>query len=168
LHWSGGELAKNVLFAKKGFSFQEEWRLEMISFVVMAAMSIAPEANAGIFKRRRGNAVPTCNACAAPVSPCNSCGGIPTMSASVALMPSGPALTPPSVMPLGQQNEFQPNRNSSVEARIEIPADLQDAIDKSDQKTQIADYLNNTSIPRATRLEYLQTVRQTLLVNVKD
>lgn len=140
----------------------------MISFVVMAAMSIAPEANAGIFKRRRGNAAPTCSACAAPVAPCSSCGGAILAPASVAQMPSGPAITPPTVMPPGQQNAFQPVRNSAVEERIEISADLQDAIDKSDQKAQIAEYLNNTAIPRATRLEYLETVRQTLLVNVKD
>ena len=141
----------------------------MMSFVVMAAMSIAPEANAGIFKRRRGNASPTCNACAAPVSPCNSCGGgIAAMPASITQMPTGPTITPPTVMPQGQQNAFNPDRNSPVDERIVVSADLQDAIDKSDQKTQIAEYLNNSAIPRPTRLEYLETVRQRLLVNVKD
>lgn len=141
----------------------------MISFVVMAAMSIAPEANAGIFKRRRGHAAPTCNACAAPVAPCNSCGGgMAPMPVGYTQMPAGIAITPPTVMPQGQENAFRPDRNSPVEEGIVISADLQDAIDRSEEKTQIAEYINNTAIPRPTRLEYLATVRQRLLVNTKD
>ena len=50
---------------------------------------------------------------------------------------------------------------------IEIPDNLRDAIDKSDQKRPILEYLNNSAVPREMRIQYLETVRQTLLPDAK-
>jgi len=135
----------------------------MISFVVMAAMSVAPEANAALFKRRRGRGAAGCVACGAPVAPapCNSCGGF--------VPPGGqplPTELPPSEMPRGT---VPPAAGSAtLEEGIEIPADLQAAINASEQRPQILEYLQNRAIPRQNRIEYLDTLRQTLVVNSKD
>jgi hypothetical protein len=50
---------------------------------------------------------------------------------------------------------------------IEIADNLRDAIDKSAQKRQIMEYLNNSAVPREKRIQYLETVRQTMLPNSK-
>jgi hypothetical protein len=46
---------------------------------------------------------------------------------------------------------------------VAIPADLKTAIDASEQKQQIYDYLNNQSVPLEQRQQFLNTVRQQLL-----
>jgi hypothetical protein len=145
----------------------------MISFVVAAALSIAPEANAGIFNRRRGRAASGCVACA-PVSPapCNSCGSqvpAPCSSCGSQVTYGGPlpSQAPPVEMPKGS-NLFDPARNPVQQERIEIPPDLQTAINASDQRSEIVEHLQNSSIPRQDRLNYLENVRQRLLVNTKD
>jgi len=151
----------------------------MISFVLMAAMSIAPEADANIFKRR---APAACNNCAAP-APCNGCaapacepcsGAAPAAPGAAAPVEGEKAVAPPAAMPKGDKAVPAPApmpekkvEEKKAEAPIQIPANLQDAINKSDQKTQIMDYLNNTAVPREKRIEYLETVRQTLLPDSK-
>lgn len=152
----------------------------MISLVLMAAMSTTPEMNANLnlFKRRHHAPAAECSSCDAPAAPCGGCGdAAPTTPADPAnptppaAMPKGDTTTAPKAdtpktdAPKGDKTEVAPAPKK--EAPIDIPAPLKDAIDKSEQKTQIYEYLNNTSVPREKRIQYLATVRQTLMPDEK-
>jgi len=77
-------------------------------------------------------------------------------------MPKGDKAVPaPAPMPEKKVEE------KKTEAAIEISPALQEAINKSDQKKEIMDYLNNTAVPREQRLTYLEQIRQTLLPDSK-
>ncbi len=176
----------------------------MLSVVVMAALSIAPEANGNVFKRGHHAAPAACCGApapapccgAAPAAPCEGCA--PTApagggAAPTTLPPVGPAKTmpkgdapkadapkadapkadapkavaPKADAPKGDAPKVLPpieKKTTAVEAPIEIPANLKAAIDKSDKKSVIMEYLNNPLVPREDRIRYLETdVRPNLL-----
>jgi len=163
----------------------------MISLVLMAAMSTAPEMNANLFKRHRAAAPAACSTCDAPAAPCGGCdaGQAAGGMAPGGIAPGGNVVAPPNVMPKGDMPpkdmpkvqppvkvdapkgdkvELIPAPAKKAEAPIEIPADLKAAIEKSDQKAQIMEYLNNQAVPREARIQYLENdVRRTLLPNEK-
>ena len=82
-------------------------------------------------------------------------------------MPMGDAPKGSGDMPKGDKAAAPAGDKKAAEAAIEIPAPLKAAIDKSEQKQQILDYLANTTVPREQRVQYLETVRQTLLGDTK-
>jgi hypothetical protein len=167
----------------------------MISFVVAAVLTTAPEANVNLFKRRHHAAPAECSTCAP--APCADapCAGAPATQETpkgepAKVMPKGDA--PKTDAPKGDKAappvktdapKAQPAPKTDApkadapkgdkaavvekkaEAPIEIPKNLMEAINKSDQKAQILDYLNNPAVPRENRVQYLETVRQTLLPN---
>lgn len=133
-----------------------------------------------------------CNDCGAP-APCNDCAA-PSCCGDAAPAPApapvdgkGP-VTPPAPMPKGDKADVKVEVKKTdvkvevkpapkvddkkpvekkAEAPIDIPAPLKAAIDKSDQKAAIMEYLNNTAVSREERIRYLDVVRQTLLPDEK-
>ena len=145
----------------------------MVSFLVMAALSAAPESTAFHRRHRHGcNSCGTPVTCCVPVATCDPCGGAPasvapTMAPTVAPapMPGQRAPAPaPKKMPMstgiGTESGVQ-----STGATIDVPQDLRSAIDASERKDEINRYISNNEIPIQTRQQFLNTVRQQLIPN---
>lgn len=58
---------------------------------------------------------------------------------------------------------LEPNSKDIPMPDITIPSSLLEAINKSNQKREILEYLYNPTVPLASRMSYLETVRDTLL-----